>query len=212
MRLAADLLSEAAVEQIAALTLGQHVMILPVVAEEATGYNAIPDAMAQALAGKTGLEALAGAVTQANKVGHTRADGWHRLVTPAVFVGDVIRDGDYLLVDDHVGFGGTLANLKGFLEQGGARVIGMTTLTETSGARQIASRPPTLDRLSSKHGDQLDQFWLEEIGHGVDCLTEIEANYLCRVESFAAIKNRMAEAAERARGRGISPVGRRAGA
>jgi hypothetical protein len=66
--------------------------------------------------------------------------------------------------------------------------------------------------LRSKHGDPLEQFWREEFGHGLDCLTDIEAGYLCRVESFAAIKDRMAEAAELARSRGISAVDLTAGA
>jgi len=43
---------------------------------------------------------------------HTRAGGWHRLVTPATFSGTVRAGADYLLVDHHVGFGGTLANLR----------------------------------------------------------------------------------------------------
>jgi hypothetical protein len=55
-----------------------------------------------------------------------------------------------------------------------------------------------------KHGDELKQFWRFEFGHGAECLTDIEAGYLCRVESVAAIKDRMAEAAESARRRGFS--------
>jgi len=145
-------------------------------------------------------------VIQANKVGHTSADGWHRLVTPAVFQGDVAEGADYLLVDDHVGFGGRLANLRGFIETKGGHVIAMTTLTETRSARQISVRQETLDMLERKHGSELQEFWSCEFGHGIDCRTDIEAGYLCRAESVATIKARMAEAAELARGRGLSPV------
>jgi hypothetical protein len=60
--------------------------------------------------------------------------------------------------------------------------------------------------LKAKHGQELEQFWHGEFGHGIDCLTDIEAGYLCRAESVAAIKNRMAQAAELARGGGLSPV------
>ena len=210
-RLAEDMLSGSAIQQVIDCIGGQHVVMLAVVADEIAGFNAIPDAMAQVIAGRIAVEVQAGTVIQANKVGHTKSDGWHRLVTPAIFIGDAIRDAAYFLVDDHVGFGGTLANLRGFLEENGAKVIGMTALTETPKARQIAVRPSTLDMLRSKHGYQLDQFWREQFGHGLDCLTDIEAGYLCRVESVAAIKNRMAEAAELARGRGISAVNIAAG-
>jgi len=82
----------------------------------------------------------------------------------------------------------------------------MTALTETRDARQIAIRKTTLDLLKGKHGANLEQFWRGEFGHGVECLTDIEAGYLCRAESVASIKARMAQAAEFARSRGLSPV------
>jgi hypothetical protein len=160
--------------------------------------------MAQALASRLGLWAVAGRVVQSTKVGHTKASGWHRLVTPPLLAGDVAAGADYLLVDDHVGFGGTLANLRGFVEHHGGHVIGMTTLTETREARHIAVRNEVLEVPDKKHGDELKQFWRAEFGHGTECLTNIEAGYLCRVESVAAIKDRMAEAAESARRQGFS--------
>ena len=201
-----NLLSFDETERLRHLVADRHPYLLAVTADELAGFNAIPDAMAQALAARLGLPVVAGTIIQANKVGHTRADGWHRLVTPAVFEGDVIEGAGYLLVDDHVGFGGTLANLRGFVEAKGGHVIGMTTLTETRAARQIAVRKETLDMLKRKHGAELEQFWSHEFGHGVGCLTDIEAGYLCRAESLASIKARMAQAAEFARGRGLSPV------
>jgi hypothetical protein len=201
-----DLLSPEETEHLRKLVAGQCPYLLAVTADEVSGFNAIPDAMAQALAERLSLAVVAGTIIQANKVGHTRADGWHRLVTPAVFEGEVVEGAGYLLVDDHVGFGGTLANLRGFIEAKGGHVIGMTTLTETRAARQIAVRKETLDMLKGKHGAELEQFWSREFGHGVECLTDIEAGYLCRAESVATIKARMAQAAEFARGRGLSPV------
>jgi hypothetical protein len=82
----------------------------------------------------------------------------------------------------------------------------MTTLTETRDAHRIAIRNETLDVLQSKHGEDLEQFWRALCGHGTDCLTNIEAGYLSRAESVAAIKTRMAQAAELARRGGLSPV------
>jgi hypothetical protein len=201
-----ELLSAEAVNRLCHFLAGRQPILLAVTADGAAGFNAIPDAMAHALAAHLGLTVAAGTIIQANKVGHTRADGWHRLVTPAVFTGDVVAGADYLLCDDHVGFGGTLANLRGFIEEQGGCVIGMTTLTETPGARQIAIRPETLNMLRQRHDADLEHFWRAEVGHGLAGLTEIEAGYLCRVESVAAIKARMAQAAELARRRGLSPV------
>jgi hypothetical protein len=72
--LAADLLSPDGLARIQTLVGDRPTLLLPVVADELTGFNAIPDAMAQVLA---------------SKVGHTRAPAFQRLVTLATFEGHV---------------------------------------------------------------------------------------------------------------------------
>lgn len=61
-----------------------------------------------------------------NVVGHTGANGFLRLARQAVFDGEVIAGAEYLLVDDFIGQGGTLANLKGYIESSGGIVLGAT--------------------------------------------------------------------------------------
>lgn len=168
--------------------------MLPVTALEITGINTIPDAMVSL-----------GDVVQTNKVGHTKARAFNRLVTPASFEGSVLKGADYVLVDDHVGIGGTLASLKGFLETNGGRVVGMTTLTESRDARQIALRPDTLDVLRAKHGEELEDLWRRQFGHGLAYLTNVEGGILCRERSVDAIRNRLAQAVLEARERGLAP-------
>src|SRR5437762_582109 len=87
LALVRDLLSDTALSQIEALLRGQRPFVVPVTAIEATGFNAIPDAMVQEIGAQLSLPLLPGAILQSNKVAHTRADGWHRLVTPATFTG-----------------------------------------------------------------------------------------------------------------------------
>jgi hypothetical protein len=206
LALVRDFLNDAAIERLATMLQGRTPFVLPVAAIETAGFNAIPDAMAQELSERLNLLPLWGQIIQSNKVAHTRADGWHRLVTPATFAGTVKAGADYLLVDDHVGFGGTFANLRGHIEANGGHVLAMTALTETGGGREIAVRSETLSVLYSKHGNDLDQFWHATFAYGLACLTNIEAGYLCRVESVDAIRNRLAEAAERACRRGVSAI------
>ena len=62
-------------------------------------------------------------VTQINVVAHTGADGFSRLARQAEFAGVVQVGCEYVLVDDFVGMGGTLANLKGYIESNGGRVL-----------------------------------------------------------------------------------------
>jgi hypothetical protein len=206
LSLAGDLLNDAAIERLGALLDGRQAILLPVVADETTGFNAIPDAMAQLLSYRLDQIAAVGGIVQTNKVGHTRAPAFQRLVTPAEFAGPVELDGQYLLVDDHVGIGGTLANLKGFLETHGAEVIGVTTLTESRDARKIALRHETHHMLWERHGQTLDDLWKAQFGYGIDCLTEVEAQILCRQPSVAAIEDFLAKAAVEARGRGLDPA------
>lgn len=206
LALVRDLLDKTAIQNIAALLQGRMPFILPVAAIETAGFNAIPDAMAQELSERLLLPLSSGEIVQSNKVAHTRSNGWHRLVTPATFTGAVEAGADYLLVDDHVGFGGTFANLRGHIEANGGHVLAMTALTETGGGKEIAVRPETFSVLCSKHGNDLDAFWRTNFAHGLDCLTNIEAGYLYRVESLVAIRNRLAEAAEQARRRGVSAI------
>ncbi len=182
-----ELLSDTATDYIAELLKGRTPVIIPVAAIETTGFNAIPDAMMQELSERLNLPMFRGEIIQANKVAHTRSNGWHRLVTPATFAGKVEAGAEYLLVDDHVGFGGTLANLRGYIEVNGGQVLAMTALTETGGGKEIAVRSETLSMLRSKHGYNLDQFWRSIFTYGLDCLTNIEAGYLYRVESVDVV-------------------------
>lgn len=205
LRLAQDMLSAESTAQLEALATAPPIL-LPVTAIETTGFNAIPDAMAQVLSQALGWDVSAGDIVQINKVGHTRARAFNRLVTPAAFEGQVVANAEYVLVDDHVGLGGTLANLKGHIEDHGGRVVAMTTLTESRDAQQIALRPETLDMLWEKHGDALESLWIEQIGHGLAFLTELEGRILCREPTVAAIRDRLAQAAVEARGRGLDPA------
>jgi len=147
----------------------------------------------------------AGEILQNNKVGHTRAPAFNRFVTPACFEGLVRENANYVLVDDHVGLGGTLANLRGYVENHGARVLAMTTLSESRGARQIALQPGMLNMLREKHGEELEEFWTQQFGYGLDCLTDVEAKVLHREPTPDSIRARLAQAAVEARSRGLIP-------
>ena len=205
-RLVESLLCEQTLQELAAFIAGRPVFLAGISALETTGYNAIPDAMASEISFRLNWPVEEGEIRQSNKVGHTRADPWHRFVTQAEFAGIVTPGANYILVDDHVGFGGTLANLKGYIEQSGGVVLAMTTLTETPGARKIALQPETLEALRSMHGKELESIWQANFGYGLECCTQLEAGYLCRQQTINYIRRRMAKAAKKASERDLSPV------
>ena len=113
-RLAVDLVTPEMAAKVAAALGGARPRVLPVAAEESSGRNKIPRAVAEVLAARLGLETTTG-IVQANRARRTGLDGLDRIFAPVDFAGTV-EPGDYLLVDDTLTQGGTfaaLASLKG---------------------------------------------------------------------------------------------------
>jgi len=162
---------------------------------EGTSVNVIPQAMVAWLARQIGFEMENGLV-QINRVGHTKSSGWHRLAHQAQFDGDVQTGRAYLLIDDFIGQGGTLANLRAFIEARGGRVVGAMTLTGKAYSSRLALTTETLNALRAKHGN-LESWWREQFGFGFEALTESEGRYLLRAEDADTIRNRLAEAKQK---------------
>lgn len=197
-RLAADLISAEAVASVVPLVAGHDAMLLPVHALEVGGVNRIPAAMAELLGERMGLE-VEERIVQANTVGHTGASGWGRLARPAVFDGEVASGRNYVLVDDFVGQGGTLANLRGYALSEGAEVIGAAALTGKAYSAKLALSSLTLHSIRDRYGKELESWWRQSFGYGFDKLTESEARYLLRAENAHTIRDRVAQARSEAK-------------
>lgn len=153
--------------------------LLPVVAEEAEGANAIPLAVAQQI-GATLNWPIETGIIQSNVVARTKKDGYYRLSFQPLFDGAPQPDSDYVLVDDFIGQGATLANLRGHVLAAGGRVAGITSLTGKVISANLALRPATLGHLRQIHGDDLENWWRQVFGFGFECFTESEAQYLIK--------------------------------
>jgi hypothetical protein len=186
-------LAARAVRAFAALVSAEQTLVA-VHAYEGQVINAIPAAMADWLASRFGAE-LDRSIVQINRVGHTGADGWHRLANQALFDGPVEAGRPYVLVDDFVGQGGTLANLRGYLMAGGGIVDGFIALTGQRRSATIALPQATLRALRDKHGT-LEPWWFAQLGFGFDGLTKSEAEYLLRVEDADRIRDRVLAAGQ----------------
>lgn len=161
-------------------------------AYEAEGVNAIPEALADELANCLDWP-VESSIVQINVVGHTGADGFTRLARQAAFDGEVKPGATYVLVDDFVGQGGTLANLRGHVLAGGGRVLAVTALTGKPYSAKLALNNSQLIELREKHGS-IEPWWETKFGHRFDCLTQSEARYLARTPDADAIRNRLAAA------------------
>lgn len=188
-RLVIETITDAALNQISKIIGTAKPCLLAVHALETEGMNAIPRVLAQVLSVKLTLP-VAEDIIQINRVTHTGADGYHRLAFPALFGGEV-RVSEYLLVDDFIGQGGTLANLKGF--EGGI-VIGATALTGKAYSAKLRLSEETLQGLREKHGTELEKWWVDTFGYSFEELTESEARYLRRADDADVISKRIVAA------------------
>lgn len=183
-------ISEQAVVQIQKIAGASEVILASAHAIERDGVNAIPEALADELGGQLGLP-VDDSLVQVNIVGHTGANGYARLARPAAFGGDVVPGASYLMVDDFIGQGGTLANLKGYIEANGGRVAGATVLAGKPFSAVLAPTHEQLEALRKKHGKELEHWWRDRFGYGFDCLTQSEARYLERSPDVDTIRNRI---------------------
>lgn len=160
---------------------------------EQEGVNAIPQAFAAEISKSLGW-LTESSITQSNVVSHTGADGFSRLARQAEFTGNVQAEHEYVLVDDFVGMGGTLANMKGYIESQGGKVLAAVCLTGKPHSAKLALTPQRLVELRAKHGKELENWWIKRFAHAFDALTESEARYLARTETADTIRDRIAGA------------------
>ena len=133
------------------MTLRLGPALVSVHAHEGGSVNAIPAALAELLSERLGIE-YNDTVVQTNLVCHTGADGYGRLARQARFEGAAERGRMYLMVDDFIGQGGTLANLRGWIETQGGRVGGAVALTGKPYSAILAPSKEQLHELRQKHG------------------------------------------------------------
>ncbi|MGL4756339.1 MAG: PLxRFG domain-containing protein, partial [Aeromonadaceae bacterium] len=201
-RLVRDVLSPDAIKQIRGVIGDHRAIALAVHAEEAVSRNVIPRAMADILGQVLGVDVDLD-IVQSAKVGRTAQDGFGRLANQPSFDGRVRTDKPYLIMDDTLTQGGTLANLKGYIENRGGKVLGATALTGKQYSSKIAIDQETLKQLRDQYdGTGLETWWQNRFGYGFDKLTESEARYLLRAKDADKIRDRVSAAAQSSLSRG----------
>lgn len=174
-------------------------VFVPVQTLEASGANQIPVALAQLYAGDAEAETD---IVQVNRSFHTGADPMERLISRAEFEGPVRRGARYVLVDDVMTMGGTLADLASHIQAQGGIVVGTVVLTNAS--REGKFSPPAMHvkLLERRFGDEIRQIFRTE----PSALTADEARYLVGFRSVDELRNRVAKA-ERERDRRLGAKG-----
>lgn len=156
---------------------GKADYVVPVHAVEGAGLNKIPLAYAHKIGSDLGIPVHDG-IVQDSVVKRSASDGVGRLTKEVAFHGDVIPGKKYLLADDTLTQGGTLAGLKGYIESHGGEVIGASALMGKQYSAKLAPDAHTLAALRDAATPEFEKWWEHEYGHSFDQLTESEARYL----------------------------------
>lgn len=157
----------------------KDVFVLPVHAEEYLGRNKIPMAFAAIIQQNLGLQ-IDLDIVQASKAYRTQSDGVGRLLKRVIFNGKVVANRQYLIVDDVITQGGTLADLRGFIELNGGKVVAVSTLNGKPNSAKLPITKATLGQLRKQAGQDLEHWWQKEFYYDFSKFTESEARYLTK--------------------------------
>jgi hypothetical protein len=120
-------------------------------------------------------------IIQKARVGRTSLTAFLRLLWQPSFDGAVRRDVAYIIVDDVLTLGGTIASLRNHILKGGGTVAAYTALAHRLGTAQpLALSSGTWQQLCSLYGNGFGSFWEREVGHDANYLSEAEGRLLAR--------------------------------
>lgn len=168
---------------------GQDVIYVPVKAEEASGLNAIPEAVAHLYAEATGAS-FSDDIVQSSRAYHTGARPLERIISRPTFDGEIVAGKRYVIVDDVTVMGGTLAELASYIREGGGEVVGTVTLANASRTGRIAPNARDIKIIEDRFGDILR----DELGVEPSALTADEASYLVNFRDADALRNSISKA------------------
>lgn len=179
-----DLVKPEAIEF--AKSFGKDAIFVPIRSLEGTGENQIPTSLADYLSSKA--EAILDTnIKHINKPEHTGKSVIYRILNPLLFDGKVEKGGQYVLIDDTVATGGSLADLGQYIEENGGKVVGIMTLVNASRSSNLTPSKELINELQKKFGKEIEQ----EFGIKLEALTYPEAIALNRFQSIDAIRNRI---------------------
>jgi len=180
---------------------GDAVVVAPH-AEEEAGRNAIPRVFAEFLH-DAGFKVDTD-IVQINKAARTKKGSALRLAVRPEFSGKVVKGQRYLLVDDALGLGGTINDLRHYIESNGGSVVKVSSLTAGIFGGKLSIRSETIAKLEKKFGKkQLEDFHYEfNVAKNAGALTEKEGRYILKQSSLNALRDRIVAQAREA---GIGP-------
>ncbi|MDR1048491.1 MAG: phosphoribosyltransferase [Synergistaceae bacterium] len=174
-------------------------IVVPVHAEEMEGRNQIPSLLAEYIGDLTGLE-VDNNIVQSDRVGRTDSGAWDRMAYRPSFDGEVQAGKKYIIVDDVVTQGGTLSEMRRYIEANGGEAVQMITIGAARNSTIIALSEKNRIKLVKRYGEEILRVFLKEVGlygGSYESLTASEARQLMEAGSLDEARNRIFEARQK---------------
>jgi hypothetical protein len=168
---------------------------LVVVGGAPSDANQITAAYAEAFARISGLSLDRG-LLRTNSPKHTGKNAIGRFMARAKFAGELRRGANYIALDDVMTQGGTISELRQFINRSGSRMVAVATLAHTrstvmGNGLQVAPTITSLTKLNSSFPRKTLSELLKAYdiyGGDVYSLTESECLMLCRFRSLEELE------------------------
>ncbi len=169
-------------------------IVVGVMEIEPQGNNQIPNALAAEIS-RHGLK-VDQDIVSVSKVSHKDKDAVERLLARKEFEGAVIKGAQYIIADDVVTQGGTIHELRHYIENNGGHVVSVTSLAFSAGSNIIAIKQETISSIQHKFNrEQLERILRDEnIAGTIEALTESEGRTILKFGTLDAFRNRIVEA------------------
>ena len=154
----------------------QNPLVVGVISTESSGENAIPQAAAAVIAHRLGSE-WDDVIVQSSTPMRTEQDGLGRIFSRPVFDGAVTPNRNYILVDDTLTQGATMAALSRHIWEGGGNVAALVALSGKAYSTKLHPDDSTISELRQKYGG-LEHDFTSGTGVRFDQLTNSETRYL----------------------------------
>lgn len=204
-RMVSDLYNPSVVAELKQMLNGQTPIIAtPHVPKEQAGRNLLDITFADRMAEE--LNGELSDIFQERRMGRKGLGGLARVLVQPRFHGEVVPGAPYILADDQVTMGSTMAALRGYIELRGGRVIAATAISNGKGSTSrasdatdlgnvksrlnfnLASDPHAIREIKGHAGEWFENFVQRRVGFTTECLTRFEAD--CVVTQYRNNKSR----------------------
>lgn len=116
---------------------------------------------------------------------------WPRIAHHSSFYGEIDTGAAYVIVDDVVTLGGTIADLRSFIVRKGGRAIAASALASPSGDNErVRLGDDTLKRIRDLYGDDLSKVDTL-LGCSHSCLTEAEGSRVAGCYGYVDLRKKI---------------------